>query len=168
MPAAQEFRRRSARVLLLDGADRVLLLKFHVDPGDPAAGHGWSTPGGGIEEGEQPAEAAARELREEIGLTVTPARLGRLVAETSGYADLGWAAGQFEDLYFHLRVADHRVDTSGQLADERRYHAGHRWWTIDELAATRETVHPLGLTGLLAELVAGRIPERPVRLPWQH
>ena len=53
-----EFVRRSARVLLLDASDRLLLVQ---------SGHAWFAPGGGVEEGERLAVAAARELREEIG-----------------------------------------------------------------------------------------------------
>ena len=37
------------------------------------AGGAWCFPGGGIEPGESPAEAIVREVREEVGLTVTPA-----------------------------------------------------------------------------------------------
>jgi 8-oxo-dGTP pyrophosphatase MutT (NUDIX family) len=168
MPEHEEIRRRSARVLLLDATDRVLLLKFHVDPDVPGSGHGWCMPGGGLEDGETPAEAAARELREEIGLSVTPEALGPMVAETAGYADLGWAEGVFRDDFFHLRVTGHRVDISGQQADELRYHAGHRWWTLDELATSSDTIYPLGLTALASDLAAGRIPAEPVRLPWHH
>ncbi|GAA2707235.1 NUDIX hydrolase [Streptomyces luteosporeus] len=155
-------------MLLLDGADRILLLKFHVDPEDPAAGHGWCAPGGGVEDGETLAQAAARELREETGLVVAPEALGPAVAYTSGYADLGWAEGVFRDDYFHCRVARHAVDISGQGAHELKYHAGHRWWAPGELVGTAETVYPAGLAGLLGELVAGRVPAEPVRLPWHH
>jgi 8-oxo-dGTP diphosphatase len=36
---------------------------------------GWSLPGGGIARGESPRQAAAREIREEIGLAVAPEKL---------------------------------------------------------------------------------------------
>jgi hypothetical protein len=48
-----EFTRRSARVLLLDASDRLLLVQ---------SGDAWLVPGGGGVEGEGLAEAAAREL----------------------------------------------------------------------------------------------------------
>jgi 8-oxo-dGTP pyrophosphatase MutT (NUDIX family) len=164
----QSYRRRSARVVLLDKAHRILLLRAHIDPDEPGRGHCWVTPGGGVEDGETLAEAAARELREETGLSVGPEALGPQVAVVSGYADLGWAEGVFRDDFFHLRVTAHEVDISGQEAHERKHHAGHRWWTPDELAATRETVYPFGLAELAVELVAGRIPPAPVQLPWHH
>ncbi|MGW1023659.1 NUDIX hydrolase [Streptomyces sp. NPDC002577] len=164
----ESYRRCSARVVLLDEADRVLLLKSHVEPDEPRSGYCWFTPGGGVEAGETLAEAAARELQEETGLSVEPEALGPQVAVTSGYADLGWAEGIFRDDFFHLRVKDHQVDASGQEALERKHHAGHRWWTLDELAATSETVYPFGLAELAVELAAGRIPPAPVQLPWHH
>jgi hypothetical protein len=60
------------------------------------------------------------------------------------------------------------VDTRGLERYERSYLLGHRWWTVPELAATTETVHPSGLAALLRELIDGRIPPEPVRLPWHH
>ncbi|MFD0023978.1 NUDIX hydrolase [Streptomyces sp. NPDC058382] len=169
MSDQEKFRRQSARVVLIDDRDRILLLKSYTDPADPAAGHTWWTPGGGVEDGESLSEAAARELREETGLSVDAAALGPKIAEASGYAALSWAEGVFRDNFFHHRVASHHVDVSGQEEHERSHHAGHRWWAVDELAAAGgELILPLGLAGLAAELVAGRVPARPVQLPWHH
>ena len=61
--------RRGARVLLLAG-EEVLLLN-DSDPGIPGSSW-WVTPGGGIDAGENPAEAACREAGEETGLQLTP------------------------------------------------------------------------------------------------
>ncbi|MER6047599.1 NUDIX domain-containing protein [Streptomyces sp. NPDC001793] len=168
MPDQGSYRRDSARVLLLDDLDRLLLLKFHVDPDAPESGHGWCTPGGGVEDGETLSEAAARELCEETGLSVAPEALGSAVAETSGYADLGWSEGIFRDVFFQLRVTSHQVDVTGQEPHERNYHAGYRWWPIADLAATNETVYPFGLAKLTAGLVAGHVPAVPIQLPWHH
>ncbi|MFJ4918562.1 hypothetical protein [Streptomyces sp. NPDC088725] len=107
-------------------------------------------------------------MREEIGLAVPPGALGPLVARTSGYADLGWAEGVFEDNFFHYRVTSLEVDISGQEAHESAHHGGHRWWSPAALAARTDTVYPLGLASLVEELTAGRVPLRPVSLPWQH
>src|SRR2546425_491740 len=127
-----EFVRRSARVLVLDSADRLLLV---------LSGDAWLVPGGGVEEGEELAAAAVRELREETGLSAAAADL-YLVAYTTGEADLGWASGLFRDDFFLYRVTSHHVDPAGLNEFERRYYRGHHWWTQAELAATRETIYP--------------------------
>jgi 8-oxo-dGTP pyrophosphatase MutT (NUDIX family) len=153
-----EFTRRSARVLVLDASDRLLLVQ---------SGDAWLLPGGGVEEGEGLAEAAARELREETGLTVTPADLYP-VAYTTGHADLGWASGLFRDDFFLHRVTSHEVDPAGLTEFERRHYRGHHWWTQAELAATGETIYPVNLAALAAGLIAGPLPATPIALPWQH
>ncbi|MEW2353844.1 NUDIX domain-containing protein [Spirillospora sp. NPDC029432] len=159
------YRRRSARILLVDASDRLLLFRFRHRE---APGHCWITPGGGVGAREGLAEAAARELREETGLAVAPGELGAPVATTSGYADLGWARGRFRDDFFLYRTRAHEVDTGGQEAFEREHMLGHRWWTVDELAATGDPVFPLELAPLLADLLKGDVPDEPVRLPWHH
>ena len=58
--------RRAARVILLDEADRLLLVRGH-DTDQPDRGW-WFTVGGGIGVGETSRDAAVREMREETGL----------------------------------------------------------------------------------------------------
>jgi 8-oxo-dGTP pyrophosphatase MutT (NUDIX family) len=145
-----------------------LLLRSLMDARRPWLGHCWVTPGGGVQDGESLPLAAARELREETGLVAAAEDLGPPIAVTSGYADLGWAKGLFRDDYFVYRIDTHVVDTSGFNALERRHHAGHRWWTQDDLQSTAETIYPFGLAALMNDLLADRIPAEPVRLPWHH
>jgi len=54
----------AAGALFRDAGGRVLLVKPHYKPG-------WEIPGGRVEPGETPAEACAREVAEELGLTIT-------------------------------------------------------------------------------------------------
>ncbi|GAA4657701.1 MULTISPECIES: NUDIX hydrolase [Amycolatopsis] len=164
----ERYRRRSARVLLLDERDRLLLFHGLLNFRDPSGGYYWLTPGGGVDRGETPAEAAARELREETGLIRTPDQLGPVVAHTSGYAEFDWARGIFRDDFFFHRVDAHDVDTSGWEAGESRYLVGHHWWPIDELAGISEPVYPFGLAALVRDLADGRMPAEPVQLPWHH
>ncbi|MBL7261269.1 NUDIX hydrolase [Paractinoplanes lichenicola] len=158
------YARRSARVLLIDAEDRVLLLRSALlsEPG-----FAWFTPGGGVKWWERLRPAAARELREEVGLTVRPREL-RAVAFTTGYADLTFAKGLFRDDFFVHRVDRHEVDTSGHTELERKHYAGFRWWSAADLMITDETVYPFRLGELLTELVAGRPSARLVELPWHH
>ena len=67
--AARPRLRRAGRVIVLDPQDRVLL--FRYDNGPPNGRH-WSTPGGGLNDGEDYAAGARRELAEETGWTDVP------------------------------------------------------------------------------------------------
>jgi 8-oxo-dGTP pyrophosphatase MutT (NUDIX family) len=164
----RRYRRRTARVLLVDGADRLLLLA-NLDPVEAPDGHVWLTPGGGVERREALNVAAARELAEEVGLRVSPDELGAPVAYTSGYADLGWSRGVFRDDFFFHRVAGHEVDTSGFTQLELETVVGHRWWTLTDLAAAdHDVAYPLGLVDLVGRLLAGWRPAIPEQLPWHH
>jgi 8-oxo-dGTP pyrophosphatase MutT (NUDIX family) len=58
----------SITICLFDGQRRLLLARH-------AAGDVWSTPGGAVEPGESPAQAAVREAREELGVEVRPTAL---------------------------------------------------------------------------------------------
>ncbi|MGW3789820.1 NUDIX domain-containing protein [Micromonospora arida] len=61
--------RRSARAIVVDEDDRVLLLRLAIP--DPAGTIVvWITPGGGLEDGETPLAALRRELHEEAGLAL--------------------------------------------------------------------------------------------------
>ena len=66
------------RVVVLDGDNRVLLVKQRHEGKDI-----WMLPGGGIEAGENALEAAAREVKEETGLTVSVGNLLWHVEEVS-------------------------------------------------------------------------------------
>ncbi|MFC1430501.1 NUDIX domain-containing protein [Streptacidiphilus sp. N1-3] len=64
----------AAAVLFFDDQDRVLLV-------DPVYKPGWEFPGGVVEEGEAPTAAAVREVAEELGFRLDPARLRLLVTD---------------------------------------------------------------------------------------
>ena len=146
--------RRAARVLLLDAQERVLL--FHgTDPGDPARGSWWFTPGGGLDEGETPAQGAARELAEETGLRLPPEALGGPVHErVAEFVFDGQAYRQTED-FFLARCGVHDVDTGGFTALEVASVLDHRWWTPSALRSTPDVVYPLDLVAVLARVAGG-------------
>lgn len=158
------YARRTARVLLMNKEDRLLLFKFASRRRDFV----WLTPGGGVDEGEALNAAAVRELREETGLITTPEELGNVVAVTGGYADLGWVKGTLREDYFFHRVGTHDIDMSGFTDYERKSIAEHRWWSVADVEAAADHVVPWGLAPLLASILRDGLPEKLVELPWHH
>jgi len=145
--------RRAARVVLVDRADRTLLLRGG-DPARPGL-RWWFTPGGGLNEGETSAEGAARELYEETGLRVDPADLGEPVwHQVTQFSYDNRKYRQEQDFYL-VRVPEWQVDTTGFDVEEQRTIDDHRWWTAAELDRTAETIYPENLAELLRRITAG-------------
>lgn len=143
--------RRAARVLLVDGEGRILLQNC-CDPSDPAAGSWWNTMGGGIDPGESPSEAAARELAEETGLQVEVDQLGEVVHRRLTEFPFGGDHYRQSEHYFLLRTDAFDAVPAAHSDLELMAVLGMRWWTVAELRATSERVYPEELIEVLERL----------------
>lgn len=153
--------RRTARILLIDDRDRILLFRY-VDPNSDAHdGDWWGTPGGGVDEGESLPRAAARELFEETELRVPADSFDRVVVRGEGAATYNGQDQWYEDHFYFLRVEAFELDESGWEEIERSIMVEYRWWSVPELAATDVVVYPPNLARILPELLAGRLPTEP-------
>jgi 8-oxo-dGTP pyrophosphatase MutT (NUDIX family) len=119
-----------------------------------------------MDPGETPVDTVVREIKEEIGLTLTPVQVGRPVAFDSGRWQHAGTTFVTVNWYFFARAATPDVDLSGQLDSERRGLIEHRWWNVATLQTTRDIIRPAGLGELLPRLMVGDLPQEPVQLPW--
>ena len=149
--------RPAARVVVLDPAGRVLLLGARLTgpPATPGAVLFWYTPGGGVEDGESPREAAARELAEEIGLLVAPATLEGPVWLRRHVEPFAGLVFDSRETYFVLRDVVHEVDPRGRTELELLGEEPHRWWSVADIAGSEETFAPERLHALVADLLEG-------------
>lgn len=152
-------RRRAARVLVVDPADRLLLLRGH-DPAAPGPRFWW-TLGGGLEPGETPRAGAVRELHEESGIVVTEeALVGPLHRDVSSFAFGRWWVEQVNE-FFAVRVRGWTTAPAAPGSVETASIDGAGWWTVQQLRAQAEgrphdgpgepgeAVYPPGLADLL-------------------
>jgi len=157
--------RPSARLVLVDDRERVLLIRFVMvdEPGQPPGPRSfWATPGGGVEPGESFEAAAARELWEETGLRDVPLGGWVWVREQPMPFMGEWIVSH--ERYFLARVPATDVRFVELTAVERDACQELRWWSVDELRATAETVYPTNLADLLQPLLAGNVPAEPLTI----
>ena len=143
--------RPTSRWLILDGQGRVLLFRFVYADGPLAGTAFWATPGGGCDPGETYEDAARRELFEETGLSVVDPgpQVARRVVE---FCLPDGRMANVDQRFFLLRVEPFALSASGWTEDERRVLTEHRWWSADEIRASREAVWPADLADLVEAL----------------
>jgi 8-oxo-dGTP pyrophosphatase MutT (NUDIX family) len=158
-PAAGLRIRTAVRALLLDPADRVLLVRFVFPSGETR----WALPGGGVEPGETFQEALCRELVEELGLhDIEP---GPLVWTRTHIIPM--IGGEFDGQRDHVhlvRTAEFEPQptlTWEQLNAELVFEL--RWWTVDEIRAAGDIQFvPATLAEHLTSLLTDGPPAEPV------
>ncbi|TJZ94752.1 NUDIX domain-containing protein [Actinacidiphila oryziradicis] len=120
----------------------------------------WATAGGSLEDQEDYPTAARRELREELGLDNV--ELGPQLAERSQVHHVGGRPAHQVERYYLARIDPAAVDPA--RATQPDGIRARRWWTLGELRATQETVYPIGLAALIADVLDQGTPQRPVVL----
>jgi 8-oxo-dGTP pyrophosphatase MutT (NUDIX family) len=155
-PPAEPELRLCARVLALDPLDRVLLIHAR-DPDDPSQ-HWWELPGGGIDPGETPQQAARRELTEETGLLAGEVTQCLWVRQTR-FRYRGHHHHRRETVYL-ARIPDLApAQPTKHTPNEKAGLLGHRWWNLPELSAFTGRLLPPTLPQLVADLIAGQLSE---------
>ncbi len=143
--------RDAARVLVIDGDDRVLLVAHHPSAEESV----WTAPGGGLEDGEDHRAAARREIVEELGLDAEP---GPCVLVRSAVFTFRGVWLDQRERWFLVRVDDfdHRDAPLDDAGISRA-----RWWSVEDLRGTDAHVEPPELADLVAHLVEIGVPEPP-------
>lgn len=147
--------REAARVIVLDESDRVLLLRY-----DEGAGVFWATPGGALETGEDYAQAARREIGEELGITAF--ELGpQLATRAKQHLIYGQPVRQIERYFVaRIRACDLDPASATQTDDILAWD----WWSLPDLHDTGQTVYPVGLTSLISGYLTTGAPQDPIAL----
>jgi ADP-ribose pyrophosphatase YjhB (NUDIX family) len=142
--------RLAGRVIVLDPEDRVLLMRY--DDGPPNGVH-WSTPGGGLNPGEDFAAGAARELAEETGWHDV-VLLGEIHRWTHAMEYDDVIVRQVERFFLARTDRPEREITGVEAMHASDGIATWRWWTLGELDTTSEAIWPTRLGDLIRKTLA--------------
>jgi len=135
--------RPAARILLVDGENRVLMFRFTPDDRPPL----WCTPGGAVDPGESYAAAARRELWEEVGLDMDCGpEVARRVVDFRTFEGTEVTA---DERYFRVDVETCDVAAGGLTDQERKLLVGHRWFSRNDIVGHDEVIYPADLVELL-------------------
>ncbi|MDX5366789.1 MAG: NUDIX domain-containing protein [Alphaproteobacteria bacterium] len=159
--------RKTVRVLLLDPADRLLLIRMHDPDVSDASGRVlkdayWVTIGGESEPDEDIATTARREILEETGLA--DVRLGPPVWTTEHVLCIHGKNRLMQETFILARTLSTSLSPDGWTPLEREVIHEMRWWSLAELQATNDTIFPTSLVQHLPALIAGAVPAAPVAI----
>lgn len=121
----------------------------------------WATVGGKLEPGEDVMAAAIREAREEIGRTI---RLGPTVWYGEQVLHFEGAPTLFKETFIVAFLDSFEVTQTGWSDVEKNVIKEMRWWTLDDLVRTDETVYPAVMKELLPPILAGDYPTAVLRI----
>jgi len=82
----------------------------------------WSTPGGGIEKGEDPHDTIVREVKEECGLTIEKTKLRKVGTYNIRYPEFD----------FRYTIFTYYLDNREEIVLDKNEHSEIRWVTPDE------------------------------------
>lgn len=111
---------------IIRDAEGKILLQKRVDPDAPAADGKWEFPGGKINPGETPEEAAIRETKEETGITIAITRKIRASRNQT------WEKKDGSKLSVHVLCYEARPTEEGPRPFDKKV-SEIRWFTEDEI-----------------------------------
>lgn len=152
--------RNTARLILINQKNKIFLMQIKhkdvVDAKKSLKKPFWITAGGKIEPDETAVEAVLRELKEETGITdakvIEPAAwYGEIVLNWKGEDTL------LKENFYITYVTTEEITNEGFSQDEKEVFCANKWWSLEEIANTKEVIIPKDFAELLAPIINYKI-----------
>ena len=160
--------RPAVRILLLNDADELLLMRTDdpntTDIDGKQRGPIWYTIGGGVEEGESLLETAAREAFEEAGIPKEAIAFGPIVWYNSRDLILRGVPVHIQNRFILARTRQREFSLDHLTPEERDVVQTLAWFSLEKLRSCPETIYPRDLLKHLPDLLAGKIPSKPIEV----
>ena len=149
--------RNVVRALIVSPESSILLVHIHLE--DRSF---WITPGGGIEDREDTHTALQRELYEEIGRDKWV--IGPSVWTRSHTFDFEGETLTQHEIFHWVSCEWFSPPEEMPDAHENQYFGGFRWWTAEELIASKDDFAPRKLGRFFKAILNSGMPEKPINV----
>jgi 8-oxo-dGTP pyrophosphatase MutT (NUDIX family) len=135
--------KRDIVAVLVYSKDKKLLMGEKDPKGGGVYSDCWHTPGGGIEQGETKEQAVIREVKEEVGIDVTPYAIEFVTDEDNGTAEKT-LKDTGEKVLVEMQFYVYKIVISDKISNEIKMKFSDdlveaRWFDISELSTVKLT-----------------------------
>lgn len=158
--------RNTVRIVLLNDKNQLLLMRVD-DPGthsigDKYSGSFWVTIGGQQEPGETVTGSALRELTEETGIKKDDVKFGPVVWLRELDLVIYTKPVQIKEQYILAHTIKYEVTPTNLTDYEINIVKELRWFSLDDISNSKETIYPPNLKTLLKDVISNIIPQKPI------
>ena len=143
--------------------DEIVLVRVDdpriIDANGKCNGSFWNLVGGALEDGETPKETALREIYEEIGIDPNKINLGYEVWHGEVMLQISGDETLVYQRFFVASTTIENLDLSHLTEDEKGRVKTAKWFSLNDVKNSKETIHPKKLAEYLEPIWSATFQE---------